>query len=106
VGIPPKYRDMDSSPSKKYLLAHRDAPDVTRLFRLAVAKRPPEELYDLRNDPWQMENVAAHRAYESVREELSTRLRDALVAGGDPRALGEGDVFDSYAYYMLKGVSQ
>ncbi len=106
AGIPPKYRDVDTSPTKKHMLATRDDPVGGRLFRLAFAKRPPEELYDLRNDPWQMENVAAHRSYEPVRERLATMLHSALAAGGDPRALGNGEVFDSYAYYMLRNVSQ
>ncbi|MBD3241258.1 MAG: sulfatase-like hydrolase/transferase [Chitinivibrionales bacterium] len=106
AGIPPKYRDVDTSPSKKYLLANRGTPSVNRLFQLAFAKRPPEELYDLRNDPWQMENVVARQPYQAVRQRLADKLREALTASGDPRALGNGDVFDSYAYYMLKNVSQ
>jgi len=92
------YGDIDDSPSKRYLLEHRDDPGVRPLFEAAVAKRPAEELFDLRRDPYQLRNVAADPAYAKVKEELAGRLMAELTATGDPRALGTGDVFDRYPY--------
>jgi len=93
------YGDIDDSPTKTYLIEHRDDPAVKRLFDLAVAKRPTEELYDLRQDPDQLNNVADDPSYAKVKEELAARLMAELKATNDPRALGTGDVFDTYPYY-------
>lgn len=57
AGDPPLYGDVDAhmlhypSPTKMFLLINRDAPGVKPYFNLAFAKRPAEELYDLRKDP-------------------------------------------------------
>jgi N-sulfoglucosamine sulfohydrolase len=93
------YGDIDGSPTKTYLIDHRDDPSVKKLFELAVAKRPAEELFDLGKDPYQLHNVAGDPAYARVKEELAARLTAELRATGDPRVLGTGDVFDAYPYY-------
>jgi N-sulfoglucosamine sulfohydrolase len=93
------YGDIDDSPTKTYLLEHRDDPNVKRLFDLAVAKRPAEELYDLRKDPDQLTNVAADPSYAKAKEELAARLTAELQATNDPRVVGSGDKFDTYPYY-------
>jgi len=93
------YGDIDDGPTKAYLLEHRDDPAVRRLFELAVAKRPAEELYDLHKDPDQLHNVAADPTYARVKEDLAARLMTELKATRDPRVIGNGDVFDTYPYY-------
>ncbi len=98
AGDPPAYRDIDGSPTKNYMLAHRDDPRVRPLFRLAFEKRPPEELYDLRRDPGQLHNVADDPAYAQAKARLAERLTSELKATADPRALGKGGVFDTYPY--------
>ncbi len=40
------------------VLSHRDDPEVAPLFALAFDKRPEEELYVLKEDPYQLHNVA------------------------------------------------
>lgn len=106
VGTPPAYRDVDRSPTRRYMLHHRDEPGVRELFELAFAKRPAEELYDLRSDPGQLVNVADVPRYADTRNRLATRLMNRLKRTGDPRAFGRGDVFDTYAYYMIKRIHQ
>ena len=81
------------------MLKHREEPKVRRLFELAFAKRPAEELYDLRKDPAQLNNVAPAPEYAKVRKELSATLMAELPATNDPRVLGKGDSFDQYPYY-------
>jgi N-sulfoglucosamine sulfohydrolase len=93
------YGDIDGGPTKTYMLEHTDNPAVKRLLDLAVAKRPAEELFDLRKDPNQFNNVAGDPAYAQVKNDLATRLMAELKATGDPRALGQGEVFDTYPYY-------
>jgi len=96
---PRGYGDIDASRTKVYMLDHRDDPAVGRLFALAFGKRPAEELYDLRRDPGQLNNVADNADYAAIKEKLAADLMGELTATHDPRVLGEGDVFDNYPYY-------
>jgi len=93
------YGDIDDSPSKTYMMEHREEPDVRRLFELTFEKRPAEELYDLQKDPNQLHNVAADPAYGDIRGKLASTLMAELRATGDPRVTGGGDAFDGYPYY-------
>ena len=93
------YGDIDDGPTKTCMMEHRNEPEVKPLFELACAKRPAEELYDLRKDPHQLHNVAADPAYAEAKKQLESSLMAELKATGDPRVLGDGDVFDSYPYY-------
>ncbi|MFZ4985099.1 MAG: sulfatase [Blastocatellia bacterium] len=91
-----RYGDIDDGPSKQQLLAdHRYA----RYFRLAMAKRPPEELYDLRRDPGQINNVAGQIRYRARQRELSRRLDHWMRETADPRATVDDDRYDRYRYF-------
>ncbi|MHC4173138.1 MAG: sulfatase family protein [Planctomycetota bacterium] len=97
---PPRpYGDIDGSPSKTYMMEHRDDPDVRGLFGLAFGKRPAEELYDLRKEPSQLNNLADQAKYAAVKSRLAATLMAKLRATKDPRVLGKGDAFDTYPYY-------
>jgi uncharacterized sulfatase len=88
------FADMDASPTKAWLIAHREEPRWRPLYERAFAKRPAEELYDLRKDPDQMHNVADDPAYASHKEELARRLMAVLREAGDPRVVQDGQTFD------------
>jgi arylsulfatase A-like enzyme len=102
------YADVDAAPTKSYMLKYRNEPRVAKLFELAFGKRPAEELYDLRKDPDQLNNVAAKQEYAKVKSRLAAKLLAELKATKDPRVLGKGDTFDTYPYYGsgVKNVSQ
>jgi arylsulfatase A-like enzyme len=93
------FADCDNGPTKSFLIEHRDDPAVKRFYDLAFAKRPAEELYDLRKDPDQLTNVASQPEYAKTRDEMREKLLAELKATKDPRVLGEGDQFDRYPYY-------
>ncbi len=99
AGGPGAYGDIDGSPSKDYMMANRKAKRVSHLFRLAFGKRPAEELYDLTKDPAQMNNVADLPDYAEEKKTLSAELDRWMADMKDPRATGQGDVFDRYPYY-------
>lgn len=88
------FADMDASPTKAWLVAHRNDPRWKWHYDYAFAKRPAEELYDLRKDPDQVTNLAADPARADTRRELSERLMKVLTAAADPRVTGAGDTFD------------
>jgi len=94
------YGDCDNGPSKSWMIDHKDDNDTTRrLYDLAFAKRPAEELYDLKRDPDQLNNVAADPIYAEIKGELAQQLNDLLIATGDPRVKGDGEkVFESHPY--------
>lgn len=88
------FGDMDASPTKAWLVAHRDDPKWKWHYELAFGKRPGEELYDLSKDPDQVHNVAGDPAYAKQKQEMSERLMKLLVSAGDPRVSGDGETFD------------
>ena len=88
------FPDMDASPTKTWLIAHQHDPQWRQQFDIAFAKRPAEELYDLKNDPNQVKNLAADPAFAAQRRELSERLMKTLQAAKDPRVVGDGTAFD------------
>jgi arylsulfatase A-like enzyme len=94
AGDPPLYGDVDAhmlhypSPTKVYMLKHKEKPGVSELFDLAFAKRPEEELYDLQKDPYQLKNVAYEEEYAEKKAELSAQLNQYLTDTQDPRLIG------------------
>jgi N-sulfoglucosamine sulfohydrolase len=93
------YGDCDASPSKEFLLGRRGEPQFAKFFELAFEKRPAEELYDLRNDPAQVNNVAGRPGYAVAQRELRAQLDAWMSQTQDPRASGGGEEFDKYPYF-------
>ncbi|HET6576041.1 MAG TPA: sulfatase [Fimbriiglobus sp.] len=67
-------------------------------YDLSFGKRLPDELYRLADDPAGVRNLAHDLAYARVVSELRDRMMVLLKEDGDPRALGRGEVFDTYKY--------
>jgi arylsulfatase A-like enzyme len=86
------FADMDASPTKAWLIEHRNDPQWKWIYDYAFAKRPAEELYDLRGDPDEVKNVAGESAYAEAKEKLAAQLLRTLREHRDPRV--EGDAFD------------
>lgn len=89
------FGDSDGGPTKTYMHGHKSR--STHLFELAFGKRPAEELYDVKDDPYQMNNLAGEPRYARVRKELALLLQQELKRTKDPRALGQGDMLDRIA---------
>jgi arylsulfatase A-like enzyme len=94
------YGDVDNGPTKSYMIDSKDKDDFhRRLFELAFAKRPEEELYDLRLDPGQLQNVAGNSTYSQIKNDLSNLLMEELRLSDDPRIQQQTPLFDTYPYY-------
>lgn len=87
------YGEIDPSPTKRFMMEHKDDQKIRKIFELGFKKRPAEELYDLRKDPGQLDNVADDIEYSEPKRELSTILMKELRYTGDPRALGSNHSF-------------
>ena len=81
------FADMDASPTKAWLVAHRFDKEWQWHYDYAFSKRPAEELYDLKSDPEQVKNVAGESAYETLRKQLADQLTKILTEAGDPRVV-------------------
>jgi N-sulfoglucosamine sulfohydrolase len=108
AGDPPLYGDVDAHmlhypcPTKMYLLKNCDELRVKELFDLGFGKRPAEELYDLRSDPFQLNNVAYSEEYKEEKKTLSNKLTEYLKNSGDPRELGLEMKWINTPYYAEK----
>jgi arylsulfatase A-like enzyme len=92
------YPDLDASPTKAWMIYHRAEEAVRPLFDLGFGKRPAEELYDLRQDPYYMTNVAEDPAYAGAKEELSATLLKVLRDEQDPRVVEDPCRFEESPY--------
>ena len=93
------YGDVDASPTKDFILANATRPEFGKYFDLIFGKRPAEELYDLRNDPHQVTNVAARSSYADEKRRLRTRVEQWMKETADPRVDPGADPWDKYPYY-------
>ncbi len=88
------YGDLDASPTKAYITLGLGKPEMQEYLNIAFGLRPKEELYDIKNDPHHLNNLAKNDEYSKVREQLSTRLFSVLKETGDPRVTGDGSIYD------------
>jgi len=92
------YMNCDDSPVKTYLLEQKPESKDYNYYLLSFGKRAEEELYDMVNDPDCVNNLAQAPAYAQIKAELSKQMTSELKKQGDPRILGDGDIFDYYPH--------
>jgi hypothetical protein len=80
------------------MIEHKDEPHAARLFELAFGKRPAEELYDVKKDPWQINNLAGDPKLADVKRSMHRRLVRYQRKTKDPRFGGKSP-WDGYKYY-------
>jgi uncharacterized sulfatase len=93
------YHDIDGGPSKSLVVAGENDPALKRYLDLAVAKRPAEELFFLKDDPATIKNVAADPKHSPAKAKLRAQLDEFLVKTGDARMTDRGDVWETYPRY-------
>jgi arylsulfatase A-like enzyme len=87
------FGNCDPSPTKE-LLKYLGG----EFYDWSFGKRPENALYRLADDPECIRNLAHDPAYAGQMEKLRELLLARLRAEEDPRALGNGAVFDTYKY--------
>ncbi len=83
-----QYGDVDHSITKFLIMelkgkATDDKPD---LFQLSFGPRPEEELYDVKNDPYQLKNLATDSTLSSIKARMRSDLLQWMKETGDLRA--------------------
>ena len=93
------FGDVDTTATKDFLLAHQDDDLGRPFFARIFARRPLEELYDLRKDPHQLTNVAGDPTYAAALAEQRARVDTWMRATQDPRLDPTYDAWDKFPYY-------
>jgi N-sulfoglucosamine sulfohydrolase len=89
--------DVDDGPSKRQMIEKYSDPQCKPFFDLAFDFRPEEELYDVGNDPFCLNNLADDPGYQKKKRELKNVLINELKRTGDPRITGENpEIFETY----------
>jgi arylsulfatase A-like enzyme len=87
-------KDCDGSPTKSWILDNIEGSNG-KFYEMGFGKRPAEELYDQRNDPDQMNNLAGNPDYKKVQNKLAKQLNKVQKRTEDPRLT---DAFDRLPY--------
>jgi len=91
------YLDTDGSPAKSLILELGRVDRNDYHWRLNFGKRPEKELYSLTHDRDCVMNLADSLSQTDVVSDLEQRLEKQLLAQGDPRMIGNGELFDQYS---------
>jgi len=95
------YLNCDGSPTKTVCLETKDT-QMDYIWQLNFGKRTEEELYNVTDDPFCMKNLAGDEEYASFKIQMSEQMTKELKEQGDPRIMGNGDVFDNYKVFPPK----
>lgn len=88
-------RGIDNGPTKAWFVTNMNTPEYAKYYKMGFGKRPKEELYDLRKDSDQLNNVAEDKIYAKLKAKLSKQLIQVLEDTNDPRLT---DAFDFPPY--------
>jgi len=80
-----QYGDVDNSISKFLIMEMEGKAMEPDFFKLAFSKRPAEELYILDDDPFNLNNVAAHTEYQAILNRLRANLEGWMEETNDIR---------------------
>ncbi len=88
------FADMDASPTKAWLIAHRNDPEWQKYYDIAFGKRVAEELYDVQKDPDMVNNLAGNTDFAKVKQKLADQLMQELTRAKDPRVVEQPPRFE------------
>lgn len=96
------FGEIDSSPTKTFLMEHRQEHGIAELAELAFGMRPTEELYELSADSYQKRNLAGRVNFLEIQSSMRAELFEHLRNTKDPRVVGGDVLWDYYPYYGLR----
>ncbi len=99
------YLNVDASPTKSIILTDHRQNASDAHWQACFGKRDSEELYDLKDDPDCMKNLAKDPALQQKLTALRTQMESRLREEGDPRMFGQGEIFDRYLHANPKHVN-
>jgi len=99
------YSNVDGSPTKTEVLKARNSVNTKYLWELSFAKRAKEELYNLKEDPYCINNIINLDDKKTIAQAMKKLMEDELKKEGDPRLFGNGDVFQNYKHTNIKFIN-
>lgn len=96
----PGFHDIDDF-RESYIFINRETDSIKHYFDLAVARRPLEELYDIEEDPFCLNDLSSLPEYQEQLMELRQKMNQRLTETGDPRVHGNGDVWETYKRFNV-----
>ena len=85
-------------------MQNKDTEEGKIYFDLGYEKRPAEELYHIENDPFQLNNLIGNPVHGDAERTIRQTLEDYLIQTGDPRELGNPNVFENAWFYGPHGI--
>ncbi|QGY42555.1 sulfatase-like hydrolase/transferase [Maribellus comscasis] len=90
------YSNVDGSPTKTEVLKSRKSAEKKYLWKLSFAKRGIQELYNLKDDPYCINNLINNYDYSGIAMQLGKEMENELKKEADSRMFGQGDIFQNY----------
>jgi uncharacterized sulfatase len=88
------YEDIDDSQTKTFMI--KEKATYASLFKIGFEKRDSEQLYDIKKDPFCLNDLSNSEKMKPILQKLSRELEQKLNEQNDPRMTADGDIFDSY----------
>jgi len=79
---------------------HPTHPSIQRFIPLLAGASPREELYDCKEDPWQLRNLADSPQHTAIKARLKRHLEDVQRRTQDPRITGDMTTFEKTRQYV------
>ena len=94
------FTDIDASPTKSYIIENWQDENIKPFFDLAHAKRPEFEMFNVKEDPFCLNNLIGNTDFTEIEKEMKAVLLEELKKSEDPRIVGpDKAIFDSYIRY-------
>lgn len=90
------YLNTDGGATKTFILNQRRSGVEKRYWRMCFGHRVAVELYDVKNDPDCIINLAGKPQYRSLEASMRVEMESKLRAQGDYRMFGYGHIYESY----------
>lgn len=92
------YLNCDGGAIKTMLLNNRRNGIDKTYWQMSFGKRPAEELFNLKNDPDCVINLAQLPKYQSIKKVMEKEMETKLLAQGDLRMQGYGHLYEKYPF--------
>ncbi|MGB5318291.1 sulfatase-like hydrolase/transferase, partial [Eudoraea sp.] len=92
------YLNTDGSPTKTEILNLRRNGTNKYYWKLNFGKRTSEELYNIKNDPFCINNLATDISFTVLKELLQSEMEDKLIQQNDLRMIGFGHLYEAYPF--------
>ena len=97
------YLNSDGSPTKTEILDMRRSGANNYFWKLNFGKRTSEELYNIKSDPYCIQNLAEDSYFNTLKEALKLMMGSILTNQNDLRMKGYGHLYEQYPLANGKG---